>query len=163
ADQLVALARRLSGAARASALAMASRADLSARVSSLLDERRNRGRAGAGVVVLACLSAALLAVTLAPLTPVASAQNMPKPRMMVETNLVQVNVEVADANGRNIEGLTASDFLVIDDDSPQKISFFEYHGSGVYVLGYYGGRVRDDNAYRQIRVNLRGDSTARIR
>lgn len=161
-DQLVSLARRMSESAKAPALAMANRAELSARVSSVLDERRKRGRAGARVVALVCVGAALFAVGLAPLTTVASAQDVPKPRMMVESNLVQVQVEVTDGNGGTIDSLSASDFVVSEDDSTQKIRFFENRGSGLYVLGYYGARVKDDNAYRTIRVNLRGDTTARL-
>jgi TonB family protein len=162
ADQLVSLARRISESAKAPALAMANRADLSARVSSLLDERRKRGRAGARVVTLACVGAALFAITLAPLTTVASAQDMPKPRMVAESNLVAVDVSVTEPNGRNIEGLLASDFVVTEDDRPQKIALFEYRRAGTYVLGYYASPTRDDNSYRKIHVTLRGDSSARL-
>jgi len=162
ADQLVALARRLSTTAKAPALAMASRADLSARVRSLLDARRQRGRAGSRVVMLASVSAVLLAGALAPLTMVASPQDGPKPRFMTQTNLVTVDVSVTDPNGRNIEGLLAGDFLVLEDDSPQKITSFGNRSNGVYVLGYYAGATRDDNSYRKIRVILRNDSTARL-
>jgi VWFA-related protein len=42
------------------------------------------------------------------------------------TNLVIVNVTVRDKSGKPIEGLKPSDFSVLEDDKPQKISVFEY-------------------------------------
>jgi TonB family protein len=104
----------------------------------------------------------LLVAALAPLTMVASPQDGPKPRFMTQTNLVTVDVTVTDSSGRSVEGLAASDFLVLEDDSPQKITSLGYRGSGTYVLGYYAGATRDDNAYRKIRVILRNDTTARL-
>jgi bla regulator protein blaR1 len=74
ADQLVGLARRLS-VAQTPALAMANRSDLSARVGSVLDGRRARGRAGALLVVVTCAVAAAVVLTMSPLRMVAAPQS----------------------------------------------------------------------------------------
>ena len=68
AEQLVGLARRLSGVDSSLSLAMAGRTDLSRRVKSLLDSRQRRGRAGRGVV------AAIVAVSLAVIASLAPIQ-----------------------------------------------------------------------------------------
>jgi uncharacterized protein (TIGR03435 family) len=73
ADQLVGLARRLS-AAQPPALAMANRSDLSARVGSVLDASRARGRAGALLVAVASAVAAAVVLTMSPLRMVAAPQ-----------------------------------------------------------------------------------------
>ncbi len=66
AEQLVTLARRLSSRDAQPALAMASRSDLARRVSSLLDNRQARGRAGAVHILLIAALAASLALVVAP-------------------------------------------------------------------------------------------------
>jgi uncharacterized protein len=70
ADQLVSLARRLSKARAQSALSMANRSDLSARVSALLDDSQRRGRAGWGAIASALSVAGLVVLTLAPVRAV---------------------------------------------------------------------------------------------
>jgi uncharacterized protein (TIGR03435 family) len=72
ADQLVGLARRLSAAQKSPALAMANRSDLSARVGSVLEVGRARGRAGALLVTVACAVAVSIVVTISPLRMVAA-------------------------------------------------------------------------------------------
>lgn len=47
-------------------------------------------------------------------------------KISVTTNLVVVNVDVRDRNGKPIENLKASDFALLEDDKPQQISVFEY-------------------------------------
>ena len=74
ADQLVELARRLSTVRKSSALAMANRSDLSARVGAVLDSRQRRGRAGAILVAIACVAVAALVVMMSPLRMVAAPQ-----------------------------------------------------------------------------------------
>jgi uncharacterized protein (TIGR03435 family) len=74
AGQLVALARRMSSAPASPVLAMAARTDLSARVDSLLDTRRPRGRAGAHCVAFAIASAAVLAFSMTAFRLVAAPQ-----------------------------------------------------------------------------------------
>lgn len=44
----------------------------------------------------------------------------------VSSRLVVVNVGVRDKSGKAIENLKASDFTVIEDGKPQKISVFEF-------------------------------------
>jgi bla regulator protein blaR1 len=82
ADQLVEFARRLSLAAKRPAtrspiLAMANRAHLARRVGAVLDNRQQRGRAGAFRVGLACAAAALLVLAMAPLTMVGAPPQHP--------------------------------------------------------------------------------------
>jgi uncharacterized protein (TIGR03435 family) len=74
ADQLVALARRLSSIPDQPILAMAGRHDLAARVGALLDSRQPRGRAGAGWIGFASAACALLVTAISPLRIVAAAQ-----------------------------------------------------------------------------------------
>ncbi len=74
ADQLVWLARRLSAAQKSPALAMANRSDLSARVGSVLDGRRARGRASTSLAAVACTVAVAIALSLSPLRMVAASQ-----------------------------------------------------------------------------------------
>jgi VWFA-related protein len=50
----------------------------------------------------------------------------PSLKLSVTTNLVVVNVDVRDRDGKPIEGLKPEDFLVTEDGKPQKISVFEY-------------------------------------
>lgn len=80
ADQLVGLARRLS-AAQPPALAMANRSDLSARVGSVLDGSRTRGRAGALLVTIACSVATVVVLTMSPLQMVAAPQTNAAPAL----------------------------------------------------------------------------------
>jgi beta-lactamase regulating signal transducer with metallopeptidase domain len=72
AEQLVLLARRMAQAPAPPMVAMASRGDLSTRVTALLDQRQNRGRAGVLTFVAAVSSAAFIVVAIAPLRAVAA-------------------------------------------------------------------------------------------
>jgi VWFA-related protein len=56
-----------------------------------------------------------------------AAQNVP---FRVQTKVVQVPVSVADKHGRNVEGLTARDFRVLDDGVPQEITVDDF-GTGL--------------------------------
>jgi hypothetical protein len=70
ADQLVLLAGRLSKAQAQTALGMANRSDLSARISALLDDSQRRGRAGWRPTASALSVAGLVVLTLAPMRAV---------------------------------------------------------------------------------------------
>src|SRR6185437_4169201 len=72
AEQLVALARQLTAVHKSPLLAMASRSDLSSRISAVLDTRRARGRVGIFVIAFACGLAALAVATLSPARLVAA-------------------------------------------------------------------------------------------
>jgi uncharacterized protein (TIGR03435 family) len=74
ADQLVALAARLSSGVRQPRLAMANRADLSTRVGAVLDERQLRGRAGASRILAVAAMAAAFVIVVAPLQVVRAAR-----------------------------------------------------------------------------------------
>ena len=47
-------------------------------------------------------------------------------KFSASTNLVVINVDVRDKSGKPIEGLKASDFIITEDDKPQKISIFDF-------------------------------------
>lgn len=166
ADQLVALARRLSSAARPQLLAMASRADLTARVGAVLDSRQCRGRAGALQVALACVAAALVTITIAPLTMVAAQPPTPQaelatlPNISIASLLVMVDVIVKDPAGNPVEGLTAGDFSVTEDGVLQTINVYEVQKrSGTpqssYLLGYYTTNQNRDGTFRKIKVTCK--------
>ena len=182
ADQLVGLARRLSTSEKSPLLAMASRADLAARVGAVLDSRQRRGRAGVFAVALACAAAAALVLTVSPLRLVAAAPQDQPPAIKVTPTLqfsgssllVITTVVVNDSSGRVVEGLSAGDFAVAEDGVPQAISVFEFQKVGeppagtpdaptsYYVLGYYPRNTTPDGKFRKITVTRKGDDTAQL-
>jgi hypothetical protein len=70
ADQLVLLARRMSGAQPAAMVGMAVRSDLTARVNALLDDTQRRGRVGVAAAVSAALVSAAVVAAVAPIRAV---------------------------------------------------------------------------------------------
>ncbi len=54
------------------------------------------------------------------------AQDAATPTFVSRSNLVIVNVTVKDKAGKLIEGLKQSDFSMLEDGKPQKVSVFEY-------------------------------------
>jgi len=46
------------------------------------------------------------------------------PAFKVDANLQSIAVRVADKRGRDISGLSQSDFTLLEDGKPQKIAFF---------------------------------------
>ena len=71
ADQLVELARRMNASTSPALVAMASRSDLSTRVTALLDATQRRGRIGRRAAFLALPAAAAATLAIAPLRAVA--------------------------------------------------------------------------------------------
>src|SRR5688500_16708908 len=59
-----------------------------------------------------------------PATPPGGAQDPPTFRE--STRLIVQNVTVKDADGRTFPGLTAADFVVVEDNEPQTVAFVEY-------------------------------------
>ena len=88
AEQLVELARRMGAAGPQPSLAMASRSDLSARVTALLDATQTRGRAGFARATLVAVGAAAV-LTLAPVRMVAVSSDV---------------TEASDAQERRVRG-----------------------------------------------------------
>jgi TonB family protein len=167
ADQLVAVARRLSAGARQPVLAMASRADLSARVSAVLDGRQRRGRVGARLVTAAAIAVAFVVAAVSPLRVVAAPQELDaaRPRFRSESSMVMIDATVKYPGGGTIEGLTAKDFNLTEDDVPQTISVFQFHQAddmSYYLLGYYPRNQKPDGAFRKIKIAVKSASTALI-
>lgn len=73
AEQLVALAQRMSATAVQPMIGMANRSDLSTRVTAVLDERLHRGRAGFALAAGTVAAAALIVVAVAPVRAVVKA------------------------------------------------------------------------------------------
>jgi TonB family protein len=141
---------------------MASRRDLSARITALLDARRARGRAGKAAVTLTCAIAALVVTILAPLTVGASPQDAPKPRFQVSSNFVAVTVTVTDESGRSVLNLHPADFALTEDGRRQNLSSFEEQRPGVYLLGYYTPGQSADNQFHKIAVTMPGFSNLKL-
>lgn len=78
-------------------------------------------------VLAAC---ALLSAAAAPshVPQVSPEQRPPATLPAVRTELVQLDVTVSDKDGRNVSGLTASDFVLIEDGRPQALSHFATGG-----------------------------------
>lgn len=164
ADQLVGLARRLSGAAKSPLLAMANRADLAMRVGAVLDSRQRRGRAGKLSLLLACAAAAVMVLTISPLTMVAAPQ-AGAINVAVETNLVIVDVVVTDKDGKSIEGLSAEDFVLTEDGVSQRINVFEFQKgptASYYIEGYYTSNRNGDGKFHEIKVTGKRDNMAKL-
>src|SRR5580692_3963133 len=52
-------------------------------------------------------------------------QSAPTTKFTINSNLVIVDLTVKDKNGKAIEGLTKDDLVVLEDNKPQTITFFE--------------------------------------
>ena len=77
--------------------------------------------------IIAVLLAAQLAFgAQAPGRPAGQQGRRNPPILRSTVNLVVVDVEVTDSSGRPVKGLKASDFTVLEDGKPQKISSFVY-------------------------------------
>ena len=72
----------------------------------------------------------LIAVLLA--TPLAARQAEPY-RESVEVRVINVDVYVEDGDGRAVPGLTADDFVILEDGEPQPITNFAEYRSGTFV------------------------------
>jgi TonB family protein len=170
ADQLVALAQRLSMATKSPHLAMASRADLTTRVRAVLDHRVPRGRAGRLSVALACAAAMVLVLSLSPLTlfaappsAVQEAGDQPAAQLAVSSMLVIETVTATGPDGKPVEGLEARDFVLTEDGVPQTIAVYEAQRvegtpgnrdslSSYYILGYYTSNLSADPQFRKVTI-----------
>lgn len=72
---------------------------------------------------LAALAVAATLLSQAPIERRPPPQQVPT--IKVETRLVNVAVNVSDAHGAPVSGLTQTDFQISEDNHPQKIAFFE--------------------------------------
>ncbi len=166
ADQLVELAERLSAAARTPLLTMANRADLAVRVGAVLDNRQSRGRAGMHSIVLACVAAVALVLTISPLR-VGAAQSAASVQtgavFTVSAPMVVVDVTVKNPAGTPINGLGIADFELTDEGVPQTISLFESVPSmSYYILGYRPTNLTADGSFHKIGVHFNGGREAKL-
>jgi VWFA-related protein len=76
--------------------------------------------------VLAILLAAQLAFAAQAPAPARQAAQRKPSVLRATVNLVVIDVEVADSSGRPVKGLKASDFTLLENGKPQKISTFVY-------------------------------------
>ena len=76
-----------------------------------------------GILAVAAIGALCAAAAGAQEAP--SVPGMPTPRFHVNVHLVNVFVNVTDANGAPVGGLTKDDFALSEDGVPQKITYFE--------------------------------------
>jgi beta-lactamase regulating signal transducer with metallopeptidase domain len=173
ADQLVGLAKRLSNSTKPPLLAMANRADLSTRVSAVLDGRQRRGRAGKRSVSIACGVAVLLVLGLAPLKMVAAPQAAGAnagvallPEFRSVTTMTLADVTVSDRDGKAIEGLRSGDLVVSEDGSRQFIDVFEpvkpESLPSYYVVGYYSRNQAAEGQYRKITITTPAQPEAKL-
>jgi VWFA-related protein len=80
----------------------------------------------AGVLTLAPTSAL---AQQQPSPPPAQQQNLPQNPTFIlkaQSNVVRIDVEVADGSGKSVKGLRADQFEIYDNGKPQKISTFSY-------------------------------------
>jgi Ca-activated chloride channel family protein len=72
----------------------------------------------------------ILAAALLPQAPIERRPPPPQvPTIRVQSRLVNVAVNVVDAQGAPVAGLTQDDFQISEDNHPQKIAFFEKESS----------------------------------
>src|SRR5207245_8085595 len=89
--------------------------------------RKTRISAAAVVATASSVSSVLSFVSLVTLAAAQPArQAVPPPTFRTGTRLIVQTVSVKDKEGRAIEGLTAKDFVVVEDGEPQTISFVEF-------------------------------------
>lgn len=143
ADQLVALAARLSSGVRQPRLAMANRADLSTRVGAVLDARQERGRAGAARIALVAAMASALVIVIAPLrvvaqTPQAGAAQGKKLRYDAAT-IKPCEVEEVPTGARGTMGGTNATF------SPGRFSVPCVTTEQLIYLAYAAGGVKPED------------------
>jgi TonB family protein len=179
ADQLLALARRLSAAAPPPLLAMAARADLSRRIRAVLNESQLRGRASRKVflaiaaAMLLILCSAPLTLTLAAQTPQTAASTNPAARFRSETLFVVEDVSVQDSNNNPIPDLKADDFLLTEEGVLQQISLISYQAvdasqsfgssvKGYYVLGYYTANRNPAINFHPVQITLKNGRPGKL-
>ena len=144
AEQLVELARRMGAAGPQPSLAMASRSDLSARVTALLDATQTRGRAGFARATLVAVGAAAVLLTLAPVRMVAVSSDVAEAsdaqeRRVRGSRLDRALVEAAEAGDvEDVSSLLASganlNAAVDGDGSPLIAAARQGHLSLVTML-----------------------------
>jgi len=158
ADQLVAAARRFADSGRSPLIAMAGRADLSARVRAVLDNKQRRGRAGVLSVITATVTAVAVALVISPIRVVAAPQAAaPSSAFRSTTTLVLLPVTVSGADGNAVDDLKANDFQILEDGVPQRITLFEVHPQSdpsAYLLAYYPSKTENDGKFRDIVVRI---------
>lgn len=82
--------------------------------------------------ILIMMSAALLLAQDSAPAQVEAADKIPTFRS--DTALVKVDIQVADRNGRNIGDLERSDFVVLDENQPQRISDFGKESEPLHLV-----------------------------
>jgi beta-lactamase regulating signal transducer with metallopeptidase domain len=114
ADQLVQLARRMSNVSTVVTLTMASRSDLSTRVSAILDEAQKRGPVGILPMMTTATAALVVAFALAPLRAVEKPQQREPVRGLAAEQAKQIP-QNAPQSRRRVSGLDRALFEAARD------------------------------------------------
>ena len=84
------------------------------------------GLGALGELVSLCLRGAWVVLVVALRSARAAQQSTPQPTFRASTKLIVTTVVVRNPDGTPVEGLTADDFVVTEDNEPQDIAFVEY-------------------------------------
>jgi uncharacterized protein (TIGR03435 family) len=129
ADQLVALAERLSSTSNRPLLAMANPGDLAMRVRSVLDPRQRRGRAGRFCLALTCATAALFVIAVSSIKIVSAPQLHAAPVQGNATSAARVQFDAVSIRPITMEQMMRDDGLPqglrcrgVDGEFPQSFS-----------------------------------------
>jgi VWFA-related protein len=100
------------------------------------------------------------------LTPVMAQELESTFKFEVTTNLIVINVEVADKDGKPVEGLAAQDFEIFEDKKRQQISVFEFQrleGTGLAAAPAAATAAAGDAVQREITPSQPGQVRYRDR
>jgi beta-lactamase regulating signal transducer with metallopeptidase domain len=132
AEQLIALAERISTAPIRPALTMANRTDLSARVVAVLDNRQQRGRAGKLCLALVCVVSALLVMAISPLRIVTASQIRATTQKFAGSLVDQVGRAIPDVT-LSLSNVSTQRRIETHSDQNGRFTFIEIP-AGEYLL-----------------------------
>jgi Ca-activated chloride channel family protein len=85
---------------------------------------------------LAAVCGLLFAVPAVPQQPPAQAPKQPETTIRVQVNEVVLPITVTDEKGKFISNLQSSDFRILDEGRPQRVSFFSHNEKQPIVAGF---------------------------
>ena len=84
-------------------------------------------------IVLIMLATILLPIT-GPQSPVSVDSSEQEPAIRLNARLVNLNIKVVDTSGRPVSKLSRADFVVLEDNVPQEVTYFEPVAAPVNLL-----------------------------